>query len=192
MKNLITSIAICLVTAILLSACSTSGAFTKRRYTRGYYISHQHTKHNPPAHPAAEKAGPQPVAEAPARNTESVTAPQIAYATQTTQKSGKIARVLSVIKQKTAANRYAKKSVSAEPVQLSLRESYRSSHATLSAAKPMASDQDALSLFWIVILVILILWLLGVLTGGWGLGGLINILLVIALILLILWLLRIL
>lgn len=54
-----------------------------------------------------------------------------------------------------------------------------------------ASDKDGLSLFWVVILVLLILWALGFLTGGFGLGGLINLLLVIALILLILWLLRI-
>src|SRR3990167_5281695 len=52
-------------------------------------------------------------------------------------------------------------------------------------------DGDGLSLFGIIILIILILWLVGAISGGWGLGGLIHILLVIALILLILWLLRI-
>jgi hypothetical protein len=52
-------------------------------------------------------------------------------------------------------------------------------------------ERDGLSLFWIIIVVILILWLLGFLAGGFGLGGLINLLLLIALILLILWLLRI-
>jgi hypothetical protein len=51
-------------------------------------------------------------------------------------------------------------------------------------------DDDGLSLFWIIILVLLILWALG-LIGGYG-GGLIYILLVVALILLILWLLKIL
>jgi len=50
----------------------------------------------------------------------------------------------------------------------------------------------ALSLLWIVIVIILILWLVGILAGGFGLGGLLNILLIIALVLLILWLLRIL
>ena len=55
-----------------------------------------------------------------------------------------------------------------------------------------ARESDGLSLFWIIILVILILWALGLLSGGWGLGGFINILLIIALILLILWLLRVL
>ena len=47
---------------------------------------------------------------------------------------------------------------------------------------------DGLSLFWVVILIVLVLWALGLLAG---LGGLINILLVIALVLLILWLLEI-
>ncbi|MBK6834313.1 MAG: lmo0937 family membrane protein [Bacteroidetes bacterium] len=55
----------------------------------------------------------------------------------------------------------------------------------------VASSGDGLSLLWIVILVLLILWALGLISGGFGLGGFINILLVIALILLILWLLRI-
>jgi len=50
-------------------------------------------------------------------------------------------------------------------------------------------DKDGLSLFWLIILVVLILWLLGFLIGDFG--ALIHILLVIALILLILWLLRI-
>lgn len=53
-----------------------------------------------------------------------------------------------------------------------------------------ASDEE-LSLLWIVILILLILWAVGLIGGGWGLGGLINILLVIALVLLILWLLRV-
>lgn len=49
----------------------------------------------------------------------------------------------------------------------------------------------ALSLLWIIIVIILILWLIGLLAGGFGLGGFINVLLIIALILLILWLLRV-
>jgi len=51
------------------------------------------------------------------------------------------------------------------------------------------SDGEALSLLWIVIVVLLILWALGLIAGEFG--GLIHLLLVIALILLILWLLRI-
>ena len=53
------------------------------------------------------------------------------------------------------------------------------------------SNDEALSLIWIVILVVLLLWLLGFIAGGFGLGPFIHLLLVIALILLILWLLRV-
>jgi hypothetical protein len=51
---------------------------------------------------------------------------------------------------------------------------------------PVTSD---LSLLWIVIIVLIVLWALGLIAGNFG--GLIHLLLVIALILLILWLLRI-
>lgn len=51
------------------------------------------------------------------------------------------------------------------------------------------SDDDGLSLFWIIILIVLILWLLGFISGNFG--GIINLLLIIALILLILWLLKV-
>lgn len=49
---------------------------------------------------------------------------------------------------------------------------------------------EARSLFWLVITILLIIWLIALISGGWGLGGLVNILLVIALVLFILWLLR--
>jgi hypothetical protein len=51
---------------------------------------------------------------------------------------------------------------------------------------PVTSD---LSMLWIVIIVLIVLWALGLIAGNFG--GLIHLLLVIALILLILWLLRI-
>lgn len=59
------------------------------------------------------------------------------------------------------------------------------------AVKASAPTHDALSLLWLVILILLILWLIAFFTGGWGLGGLIHLFLLIALILLILWLLKI-
>jgi len=52
-------------------------------------------------------------------------------------------------------------------------------------------EHEGLSLFWIVILILLILWAIGLASGGFGIGGLINVLLVIALVLLILWLLEV-
>ncbi len=52
------------------------------------------------------------------------------------------------------------------------------------------SEGDARSLLWLLIVILLILWLVGIVAGGWGIGGLIHVLLVIALVLFILWLLR--
>ena len=46
------------------------------------------------------------------------------------------------------------------------------------------------TLLWFVIVILLVVWLLALATGGWGLGGLIHILAVIALVLLIIWLIR--
>jgi hypothetical protein len=192
MKKLITSIAICLITAILLSACSTSGAFTKRRYTRGYYISHQHARHNTSVNPTVEKGVQQTSQVASVKNAENPAVKQTSGSfAESVSKSGKMAQASSLTKRKTA-NRYVKNPVSVNSLEIMVRESFKRSNSTLDVAKPMASDADALSLFWVVIIIILILWLLGVLTGGWGLGGLIHLLLIIALILLILWLLRIL
>lgn len=51
-------------------------------------------------------------------------------------------------------------------------------------------NSEARSLFWLVITILLIIWLIAILSGGWGLGGLVNLLLLIALILFILWLIR--
>lgn len=56
----------------------------------------------------------------------------------------------------------------------------------------MFSDENTLSLFWIVVVIILIIWVIGAFTGGFGIGGAIHLLLILALILLILWLLGIL
>ena len=55
----------------------------------------------------------------------------------------------------------------------------------------MSSSDEGHSLLWIVVVVLIILWALGIISGSFGLGVLINLLLVIAFVLLILWLLRI-
>ncbi len=60
-----------------------------------------------------------------------------------------------------------------------------------SVPKNITSSQDTGdSVVWTLISIFLVLWLISLLTGGWGLGGLIYIFLVIALILLLLKLLH--
>jgi hypothetical protein len=67
---------------------------------------------------------------------------------------------------------------------LKIKKQLRSS--LFPSQNPVTSD---LSLLWIVIIILIVLWALGLIAGNFG--GLIHLLLVIALILLILWLLRI-
>jgi len=66
-----------------------------------------------------------------------------------------------------------------------MRADYKKDKASTSSPEPASDD---LSMFWIVLLIILLLWALGF---GFGLGSLVHLLLVVLLILLILWLLGI-
>lgn len=63
--------------------------------------------------------------------------------------------------------------------------------AVKNQSKYSSDDDEGLSLLGLLVLVVLILWLLGYLSGGWGLGGAIHLILLVAVVLLILWLLRI-
>lgn len=62
--------------------------------------------------------------------------------------------------------------------------------SSILKVKRAHDDDEARSLFWLVVTILLIIWLIALLSGGWGLGGLIHVILVIALILFILWLLK--
>lgn len=62
---------------------------------------------------------------------------------------------------------------------------------TQKKSKLIAADRGNGSFLWTIILVLLVIWLLAFLTGGWGLGGLIYLFLVVALVMLLLRLLGI-
>ena len=195
MKNLFTSLIICVLAALILSSCGSSSFITKRRYTKGYYVSNTHGKHKTPVSTPTgktERADVVTISPAPAADPElkapAATAPEKNVLTQK-----KSASRLDAIKNKIAAKQAVKSHRNNDAdQQLSIGE-FKQSHNKLPSLRPTAgSDDDALSLFWIVIIVLLVLYLLGVISGGWGLGILIHLLLILALILLILWLLRIL
>lgn len=75
-------------------------------------------------------------------------------------------------------------------ISFSLPQKINNELKELSKAK--TSNSNGYSLLWIIVVILLIFWLLGFLTGGFGIGNLINLLLVVALILFILWLLKVL
>ncbi len=184
-KNLFTFASTCIIASILLSSCS----MTKRHYTNGYYVSHH--------------SGKQVEAKTQEQITQKKTKPSL-YTLQSAaaesnldynNKQNPIAEngaITASNKQTASKPQFVQKTkhhvnyiATAIPAQ---------TKTTLSHSKKIAVETaagDVLSLFWIVILILVILWLVALLTGGWGLGGFIYLLLVLALILLILWLLRI-
>ena len=184
-KNLFTFASTCIIASILLSSCS----MTKRHYTNGYYVSHH--------------SGKQVEAKTQEQTAQKKTKPSL-YTVKNeaaesnldyTNKQSPIAENGAI----TASN----KQVVSNPKVFKNAKPHLNYLATpipaqtkpaLFKTKKIALETaagDVLSLFWIVILILVILWLVALLTGGWGLGGFIYLLLVIALILLILWLLRI-
>jgi hypothetical protein len=184
MKTKLTYLLAALAAVWMLSSCNSRNVLMKRHYMKGYYFSHATGKNDVQTvrtgrseartgHAAPQYVQPgisaEPMASAQVRQTNRLAAEN---------------RTKKEIKPAAAKKRPALYSLS--PV---------SPHSKLTHLKsalqaPVRSD-DGLSLFWTVILVIVILWAIGFLTGGFGLGNLIHLLLVVALILLILWLLRI-
>lgn len=194
MKQVITLSAICIVLGMLLSSCSSNMSIAKRHYNNGYYISYNNgkqsvpkskaeetvqTKTNKHLHPEQNKIGQNTIVENLPERHISDNNDVVASNDQKPGKTISQRMLKQELRQKIKFFEYP-----AVQIKQSISESKKGSSD--------ASDEDALSLLWIVIAVILILWLVGFLTGGFGLGGLINLLLVIALVLLILWLLRIL
>ncbi|HWY98329.1 MAG TPA: DUF5670 family protein [Bacteroidia bacterium] len=198
MKNLIKYASVSLVAAILLSSCGSNFSITKRHYTNGYYIDY--TKNNKgvisnPIENIAQVNTPAPsvVAPAPAKGANVAQAQA-----QNNDQNNQVVTSNNNKKQIKANLRVITKPVQVNKAGVFSSIPKKDKHTLFESPNisNSISDHDegsaALSLLWLVIVIILILWLIGILAGGFGLGGLINLLLLIALILLILWLLRIL
>ncbi|HXB40806.1 MAG TPA: DUF5670 family protein [Bacteroidia bacterium] len=191
MKKLITFSVICIMAGILLSSCKSNISIAKRHYNDGYYIAHSKGKQTVSSTKEENKVVQlkirKPVYSVFPQTTQSV--PNL-YANSTTTNNTTL--VASNEKKIAKAISHA---ITFKPVKHKAVITTNSvmQIKNMHETKKMVSDggRDGLSLFWLVILIILILWAVGFLAGGFGLGGLINLLLLVALILLILWLLRI-
>lgn len=201
MKNLFVPFTLIILAGAMFSSCSNTSklSITKRHYRSGYYVNW------------GSKKQTLAVTKIPATTRHQVTPEVIAKSENTVaSKPSIVASLKSVIIQKLAPskkiqiseNRTVNSTSSGKNIfstnanatnNVTESQSVNNKQAIYDAndGDGGSSERAALSLLWIVIVVILILWLIGILAGGWGLGGLINLLLVIALILLILWLLRI-
>jgi len=195
MKKLLASFVLFVVIGILLSSCSNTSelAFNKRHYRSGFFYNVAGKNHTFPN---------SQVASIPVKTTQQI--PPIVKIENhvganasiiSTQKSdmsqNKTQENIPVIiisnSQKQMVNQTL---ASTEVPAIQNKQSFSEVSASQGGGGSGAGGA-ALSLLWIIIVVVLILWLIGILAGGFGLGGLINVLLIIALVLLILWLLRI-
>lgn len=196
MKKIHISLILFVFAGILFSSCSNSSriAITKRHYRSGYYVDFgakkpvQTVSKISPVnrHKTAQAITAKPVNQVAMNVTTEVT-PAILQNSQTSTKlqTGNA----KIIHSATADNDIAP--TNGNNVNESPTLANKQTVLESSGDGDRGAERDALSLLWIVIVVILILWLIGIIAGGFGLGGLINLLLVIALILFILWLLRV-
>jgi uncharacterized membrane protein len=211
MKNLYKLI-IPAIALMLYASCSPTSrlSITKRHYNSGYYVDHVSSKTADAAVAKTntseqitkeENSGKEAVtpAKTEALNTyaskEKASAKEvIKAATANSAVKSQKAKQVKEIASESKTNSLGAKPTAVEALTMYAKNplSLRSiSHIKHSKAF-VDGDESARSLLWIIILIILILWLVGLLDGGFGAGALINLLLVIALILFILWLLRIL
>jgi hypothetical protein len=203
MKNLLTIVSFAILGSILFSSCGSSLTITKRRVNKGFYVASNHNK-------GITKHVNEKEADRPFNNkavSEAAISPEEAYAEPVlaepiASKSADVSMLTADVSAKKPAEPAAAKHktirhkiAAAESTKRIIEKMSVSPKKYMQKMKQKSSPQpiadDALSLFWIVVLIIFLLYLVGLLSGGFGLGGLIHLLLVVALILLILWLLGI-
>ncbi len=188
MKRIIILIMTGITFLVILTGCSPNRSIVKRHYTGGYYIAHNSGKQQVGQH--SKDRSVAAICSLPQKNLENSTGTETAEI----QVGGPHETLVS------AQSNSDLKNVKPEVKQLRphVRHklsplSYKINQPQGNVFKPAADTaREALSLLWIIILIILAVWVVAFLLGGPGVSGLIHLLLVIALVLFILWLLRIL
>ncbi|MGV3632403.1 MAG: hypothetical protein ACO1O6_14445 [Bacteroidota bacterium] len=204
MKSLLTIVSFTILGSILFSSCGSSLTVTKRRVNKGFYIASNHNKGITKHVKEKEADKPfynKPISEAatgPEINEELAVAVPVEQQLTTPEPELKADAAVVENTDQPAALKHKviqKKIAAAESTKRIIEKVSFQKKKHLQKMEQKSSPQPivgaVLSLFWIVILIIFLLYLVGLLAGGFGLGGLIHLLLVITLILLILWLLGI-
>jgi Flp pilus assembly protein TadB len=187
MKKLIQLTVIFLLGGFIFSSCSSNLSITKRRYNKGYFVHHNSGKHH------VKKENDRKSNDKVAVN-EQEKLRAVEYVKRTPE-----AEVTTETKQPVTAaatkpqtfSKEQKKEMRAQTVNMVVKHPVKAIKRVGELTKQDSGDR-ALSLLWVVVVVILIVYLLGLLLDWGGGGNLIHILGIIALVLLILWLLRIL
>lgn len=200
MRKLITFVSICLTLSLLITSCG-SVSITKRQHSRGYHISHNNMKHKKDVSNTENESTNLAQKDENIENTQkSISSPdnkkkaikplsigknniseQVKPITKTdlTQKTNQ-----SENTKETFINDSKSAPLIVNNVSSKIKDTVNNSKERISNAR----NESGLSLLWLIIVIVLILWLLGLL---FGIGDFIHLLLVVALILLILWLLGI-
>ena len=189
MKNLIKICTSLIIVSVLLSSCNQKLGLIKRHYSKGYYVeSNNHNTKTP-----KEKTTPSTVIAQKVNTSELTSNPKattVPAKEETCVKKPTSYTSTKVLSEKTTVHVITQKKQHVNPIHFknnSIKAS-KSNESVFEKQQTIASshdDDDGLSLFWILILVILILWALGF---AFLLGPFIHILLLVALILFILWL----
>lgn len=194
MKRILNYSALVMLTIVLLTSCGTHKSFADRHYNNRYYIGMSKGEKakkiktdNPDKDAVVDEEEFGLTVNPEIENT--VVVDSSSNIDMITEEANQETTEETITREKSApAELFGKRNPKNQETPFALIEKAEQVKEKIS---PSDSSDDALSLLWIVIVVILILWLLGYALGGLGMGGAIHILLVIALILLVLWLLGI-
>lgn len=197
MKKVFKLSVICLILSILTASCGSSANFTKRRYTKGNYVSYNFKKQSVETEQDEEEENTSQI-EINETPENTIIASNITINTNSELRSTDHTDVLNTENESNQESNGAEEQKEEKTKPSSIQKmknnlnpivKLKTTIADKKSKQAPQSDGDALSLLWIVIIVLLILWALGFISGSFG--GLVHLLLVIALILLILWLLRV-
>ena len=191
MKNSFKITILALIAVIAFSSCNSGLSITKRRYNKGYYVHHS-TKPSDPKHKEVRKMVQQP-----AENTEKETLATNAWEQSSPNafpqsQEQPVVTAKAPIKNNSSVKNNPKATNITSTIQLAIKEPVKTIKKLSTEIKSSPAAGEALSLLWILIVILLIAYVLGLLFDNFGLGWVIHILLVVILVLLILWLLRLL
>jgi hypothetical protein len=194
MKKLLLLWPAIIIAALLFTSCSTT--ITKRHYRKGFFV--QHHKHPAKTDIRQNEVLPEQIArveipeiksEAKGEERGELVFPKTSQpkAVKEADKGGAVAAAKTKSSPRDKVMRVARLADKLTPGNVITQ---RIPTASAEKVGPEGGLIAAtLSLFWIVLVVLLILYIIGILTEGFGLGPIIHLLGVIFLVMLILWLL---
>ncbi|MBL7912748.1 MAG: hypothetical protein JNJ41_16920 [Bacteroidia bacterium] len=196
MKKLLPIIILAIITSFIFSSCGRQTSVTKRKYNKGYYVSHSHKRGNLKSQQSTASIKHEKVESLPIINSKL----NVTTNSELEQKEIITAAVTKPIVVQTTdesytraapTNNFSRKAFALKQLDKIMPSKFYTQEVKKRLTSSSRSDSDALSLLWIVIIIVLILYLIGFLFDGYGFGGLFHLLAVIFVILLILWLLRV-